>query len=202
MTQQELADRVGCTRQTIIVLEQEMTFVRLNRLRLALPLAFVILAMDCASKDLAETYLTPEHVAHSVVGDVVRFTLAYNNGTAMSLPIGSHARWPLVVVSLIAAAVLLRYIWLTPPHATARRIALGLLLGGTIGNLISRAFSHRGVVDFIDIGFGARRFYLFNVANVGITFGVCLLAITLQRATRNAVTYAETSGSERTPPTP
>lgn len=156
----------------------------LRRLRLAIPLALALFATDCATKDLAAIYLAPEHVAHPIVGDVVRFTLAYNDGAAMSLPVGSHARWPLVVVSLIAVGVMLRFIWVTPTEATARHIALGLLLGGTLGNLASRAFSYRGVVDFIDIGFGARRFYVFNVADVGITFGVCLLAVALQRAAR------------------
>lgn len=158
----------------------------MSRFRLAIPLALVLFLADCATKDLAALYLRPEHLAHPVLGNLVRFTLAYNEGAAMSIPVGPYGRWPLIIVSLVAVVVLVRYIWLTPSHFTSRRIALGLLLGGTIGNLISRMFSGRGVVDFIDIGFGVQRFYVFNVADIGISLGVCLLAFTITRERQHA----------------
>lgn len=154
----------------------------MQRFRLAIPLALVLFLADCTTKELAVQYLSPEFTPHSVAGDVVRFTLAYNRGAAMSLPIGPYSKWPLIALSLVAVAVLLRFIWTTPPTATARRIALGLLLGGAIGNLVSRLFSAHGVVDFIDIGLGNTRFYVFNVADIGITAGVCALALTMRYA--------------------
>jgi lipoprotein signal peptidase len=69
--------------------------------------------------------------------------------------------------------------WRTPLGATCRRAALGLLIGGALGNLQSRVVSPRGVVDFIDLGLGSRRFYLFNVADLAIVTGACILALTL-----------------------
>jgi signal peptidase II len=63
-----------------------------------------------------------------------------------------------------------------------QRVALGLILGGAAGNLVSRMASARGVVDFIDVGWGAARFYLFNVADVGVCVGAGLLALVLWRA--------------------
>jgi signal peptidase II len=151
----------------------------LHRFRLALPLAALVLLVDCTTKELAVQSLAPEEVPHAIAGDVVRFTLAYNRGAAMSLPIGSQPRWPLVALGFGALAVIVRLVWLTPPDATSRRVALGLILGGALGNLVSRLSTARGVVDFIDIGLGSQRFYVFNVADVGITVGACLLAYSL-----------------------
>jgi signal peptidase II len=48
------------------------------------------------------------------------------------------------------------------------------LVGGAIGNLIDR-FTLGYVLDFIDMGIGSSRFWTFNVADMGITIGICLL---------------------------
>ena len=152
------------------------------RMRLVAPLALVLLTADCTTKELAVEYLAPEHVPQNAIGDVVRFTLGYNDGAAMGLPVGSHARWPLVALSLVACVIFVRLAKALPPGATLQRAALGLLLGGTLGNMLSRALSSRGVVDFIDIGFGNARFWIFNVADIGITAGALLLAYTWSRA--------------------
>lgn len=63
-------------------------------------------------------------------------------------------------------------------------VAVALLIGGAIGNLIDRvAFGF--VLDFVDIGIGTLRFWTFNVADMGITFGILLLlADTLLRSRR------------------
>ena len=130
--------------------------------------------------------LSPEHTPHAVAGDVLRFTLAYNRQAAMSLPIGDYGRWPLVAVGVVIVVVLLRVLWLTPLGAMWRRAALGLLIGGALGNLISRVRTPRGVVDFIDIGIGSWRFFLFNVADIAVCTGAFILALTLWLETRRA----------------
>lgn len=150
------------------------------RLRLVFPLALALLAADCTTKQLAVETLSPEHVPHPVVGDVVRFTLAYNRGAAMSLPLGPR---PVLIALMCAVLVVLGWmLWRVPREDTVQRLALGLILGGALGNLGSRLFDSRGVVDFIDIGLGARRFYTFNVADIGVMVGATLLAWTLYRA--------------------
>lgn len=90
----------------------------LRRLRFALPLALSVLLVDCATKELAVTALSPEHTPHAVVGDVVRLTLAYNPHAAMGLPLGRYSRWPLVALGVAITLVLVRMLWLTPPAAT------------------------------------------------------------------------------------
>ena len=55
-------------------------------------------------------------------------------------------------------------------------IALALVCGGAVGNLIDRIRSRIGVVDFIDIGFGDWRWPTFNVADMAVSIGAFLLA--------------------------
>jgi signal peptidase II len=153
----------------------------LRKLRFALPLALSVLLVDCATKELAVTNLSPAHTPRAVVGEVIRLTLAYNPHAAMGLPLGKYGRWPLIALGAAITLVLVRMLWLTPLAAAGRRIALGLVLGGAIGNLLSRVRTPQGVVDFIDIGIGSWRFYLFNVADIAVFCGACLLAWTLWR---------------------
>jgi signal peptidase II len=69
----------------------------------------------------------------------------------------------------------------TPQHDAAQAVALALIAGGALGNLIDRLRSIRGVVDFIDVGIGDWRFWTFNVADMGVTTGAALLALLLIR---------------------
>lgn len=158
----------------------------MRRIRLALPLAFVLFLADCSTKELAVEHLSPAHVPHPIVGDYLQFTLAYNDAAAMSIPVGPYGRWILIGFGLTVVTVLLRMAWTTPRDAKAQHIALGLLLGGALGNVTSRIFSERGVVDFIDVGIGDWRFYLFNVADVWLALGVCMFAFILHRAERRS----------------
>jgi signal peptidase II len=144
------------------------------------PLAAAVLLADCATKAVAARYLSPADVAHPVIGDVLRFTLAYNRGAAMGLGLAA----PRLLLSLVAAgALLILLVWYrrTAPTATGLAAALALLWGGAAGNLLDRLESPRGVVDFIDIGLGQSRFWTFNLADVAITLGAVALALLLSR---------------------
>jgi signal peptidase II len=98
-------------------------------------------------------------------------TLLWNTGVSYSLW-QQGAQWPLIAFSLIVCAVLLN--WLA---ATARRVtamALGLIMGGALGNALDRAI-HGGVVDFIHLHWGRFDWYVFNLADAAIVAGVALL---------------------------
>ena len=122
---------------------------------------------------------------HRIIGDVVRFTLAYNPGAAFSMSLGVYSRYIFGAFAIIALVVLWRLYRMTGTGArsgdTTRIVALGLAWGGAAGNLIDRFRSPHGVVDFIDIGVGDVRFWTFNVADSAVTVGALMLAWSLSR---------------------
>lgn len=99
----------------------------------------------------------------------------------MSLTLGSCSRPILATVALIALGVLSLLYRRPHPDAAAQAIALGLVWAGAGGNLWDRLRSARGVVDFIDVGLGGWRFWIFNVSDMAITLGAAWLAILLER---------------------
>ena len=151
------------------------------RARVFWPILTSLLIADCTTKQLAETYLAPEHTPHEVAGSVVRLTLAHNSGAAMSLSLGRYSRIGFSLAALLALFVLVRLYLATPAHARRRAAALALLVGGAVGNLLNRVLSPRGVTDFIDIGVQSWRFWTFNLADAGITIGAALLLVVLSR---------------------
>jgi signal peptidase II len=146
--------------------------------------------VDLVSKLLAEQYLTPRYVPHRIIGDVVRFTLAYNPGAAFSMSLGEYSRYIFGAFAVVALVVLWRLYRMTGRGVRAgdrlRVLALGLAWGGAAGNLIDRFRSPQGVVDFIDIGLGDVRFWTFNVADSAVTVGAIALAWSLSREENEA----------------
>ena len=139
--------------------------------------AAAVLVADQLAKWWALQTLTPgEPVA--VFGSLITFNLIRNPGAAFS--IGNGATW---VLTLIACGVLVFIV------VTARRIgsaawawALGLLLGGALGNLSDRLFREPGpgrghVVDFIDY-FG---WFIGNLADIAIVGAAMVIAVLAMR---------------------
>lgn len=147
--------------------------------------AGAVVVADVVSKVLAERLLAPRYVPHRIIGDVVRFTLAYNPGAAFSMSLGVYSRAIFGAFAVVALVVLYRLYRMTGIGARAgdrtRILALGLAWGGAAGNLIDRFRSPLGVVDFIDIGVGSVRFWTFNVADSAVTVGALVLAWSLSR---------------------
>ena len=87
---------------------------------------------------------------------------------------GSAQVFAVVTVAVVAVLVALevRTAW----RSWLLTLALGLLLGGAIGNFIDRMrFGY--VVDFADIGIGTWRFYIFNIADSAVTVSVLILLL-------------------------
>jgi signal peptidase II len=148
----------------------------LKKAHLFWPLAATIVLADCASKRAIESSLTPGQ-GISIIGEYVRFTLGYNTGIAFGIPFGIGARPLLILFTLIACAGI---VWIYRSTDAKQRVqigALGLIMGGAVGNLLDRFRSAAGVVDFIDVGVGATRFWTFNLADSAITVGAALLVL-------------------------
>jgi signal peptidase II len=144
-----------------------------------------IVLVDVATKRFAVSALMP-YVPKSVVDDILRFTLAYNSGGAMSLSLGPSSRWWFTLLSIGTLFVLAYMYKHTSADDRLQLASLALICGGAVGNLIDRIRSPRGVVDFIDIGIGAHRFWTFNIADMGVTLGTATLTwILCVRATKD-----------------
>ena len=157
-----------------------------SKARVFWPLLLTLLAADCTTKQLAETYLTPEHIPHEVAGSFVRFTLAHNSGAAMGLSLGRYSRIGFSLGALLALIVLAQLYVRTPATHRLRAAALALLVGGALGNLLNRWLVPRGVTDFIDVGVRSWRFYTFNLADAGVSIGAVLLIGVLSRERSSA----------------
>jgi signal peptidase II len=102
-------------------------------------------------------------------------TLVFNRGVSFGLfqsPEGQEAiRWTLAVFSLVVAVALI--VWVRKVIKPLTAVAIGMIIGGALGNLIDRV-RFGAVVDFLDFS-GLHFPWVFNVADSGITIGVALL---------------------------
>jgi signal peptidase II len=135
-----------------------------------------IVIADVVTKLLAVTSLVPRHVPREVFGEWVRLTLVFNRGAAFGLHLGPWSRGIFLVLTIVALVILGQLYRATRPGDRLRLIALALVCGGAIGNLIDRIRSPLGVVDFLDIGVGDWRWPTFNVADIAVSCGALLLA--------------------------
>jgi len=146
--------------------------------RMGFVVALIVFALD----QLAKWWVTgPLGVAH--LGDqlvllpIFNLTYTENNGISLGLLNATTAvgRWMLVALtSAIAVAVA---VWIGREKNRIDQIALGLVLGGALGNILDR-IRHGYVVDFADLHFGDfRPFLVFNVGDAAISIGVVILLL-------------------------
>ena len=122
----------------------------------------------------------------NVIGDYVRLTYIHNPGAAFGIHLGPYSRVIFLVLSLIALGALAGMYWATPAKDRSRLIAIALICGGAVGNLLDRIRLSAGVVDFMDVGVGQLRWPVFNVADVAVTTGAIFLALSLWREEQQA----------------
>ena len=156
-----------------------------GRARIFWPVLITVVLSDILTKWIALRDLYPRGVPREVFGDVVRLTLVYNRGAAFGLHLGQYSRWIFLVLTIAALVILAQLYRATPARDIARTLAIALVSGGAIGNLIDRVRGPQGVVDFIDIGIGDMRWPTFNVADMAVSTGAILLAYVLWGEERN-----------------
>ena len=165
--------------------------------------AIAVVALDVVTKQLAERLLFPPHMPHPIIGDFVRFTLAYNPGAAFSMHLGPYSRYIFGGFALVALVALWHLARKTTPAERLKALALGLAWGGAAGNLIDRIRSPLGVVDFIDIGTRSIRFWTFNVADSAVSVGAVLLGwILLQEERQQQAQSSQPPPPAAAPPPP
>lgn len=137
-------------------------------------LAAAVLVSDQASKAIVAATL-PLGTTTEVVGSYVRLAPGANSGAIFGL--FHDQAWLFGLLSLGVLAAILWYQARTAGGGLILTIALGLLLGGAVGNLIDR-FRLGYVLDFVDVGIGGLRWYAFNVADAAISTSIALLLLT------------------------
>lgn len=133
----------------------------------------------------------PLGTSRPIFGDFVRLTYIENPGMAFGIDIGGKLFFSLF--SILASIGILIYLYRSRNEHVAFRIALALILGGAVGNLIDRVFYgvlfqeaplfYGKVVDFLDadffnvnlFGYQLSRWPVFNIADASVTCGVILM---------------------------
>lgn len=156
--------------------------MRLRYERLLLTaVAVLVLALDQATKAWVVRNLAPGQTRELAewLAPVLSFTYVTNTGVAFGLLQGLGD--VLMVVAFLTIALILVFSRNLPPGQWLLHFAMGLQLGGALGNLTDRIF--RGaVVDFIDLNFWPLHHWpIFNVADTSIVLGVGLLVLTILR---------------------
>lgn len=154
------------------------------RLRwLGVVVAVLALLVDQVSKqwllrsfDLAEK----QPVQLAPVLDIV---LAWNRGISYSLFTTDSRYGPGILLAITLTATVLLAVWLWRSTSTVTAVALGLLIGGALGNAYDR-FAYGAVVDFVHFHVGRFSWYIFNGADVAIVCGVTLLLLESLTVTR------------------
>ena len=163
------------------------------------PVLVAVTASDAVTKALAQRYLPLPQLPHDVLGNAVRLTLVYNPGAAFGISFGPYSRWIFMALIVVALIILARLYAATRDGNVPRILALALVCGGALGNLIDRLRSGLGVVDFIDVGLRDARWPTFNVADMAVTVGAVLLAVVLWTEERRA---AASASAAVVPPAP
>ncbi len=135
-----------------------------------------VLAADLLTKAwVLDTFTLYETVP--VLGEFFRFTYTHNPGAAFGINIGEHSRIFFLVLAILALGILAWLYVVTPAWDRLRLYAVALVTGGAVGNIVDRIRFERGVVDFLDVGIGAYRWPVFNVADAAVSVGAVLLLV-------------------------
>jgi signal peptidase II len=114
-------------------------------------------------------------------------TYVHNTGAAFSLlsEAGGWQRWLFAGLALVMSSVICVWIWRLKPHETLMAIALTLVLGGAIGNLVDR-IAYGYVIDFLDVYYRTWHWPAFNIADSAICIGVGLMVLDGMGSSRKA----------------
>jgi signal peptidase II len=139
--------------------------------------SLAVVVLDQWTKWLVEVHLA-HHVAQPIVPNFLNLTHVRNTGVAFGLfaSPGMSASWLLTGLGLVALSAVSVYFGYASPRDRGLLVALALVVGGAVGNLIDR-IAGGAVTDFIDLYVGTHHWPSFNVADAAISIGIVLMAI-------------------------
>src|SRR3954466_15267098 len=150
----------------------------MDKRKLGFAVALIVFALDQLSKWVVTGPLGINQIGDQLVLlPIFNFTYTENQGISLGLlnatnPIG---RW--VLVALTSAIAIGVAVWMGREKNRIDQAALGMVLGGALGNIMDRTL-HGYVVDFVDLHFGEfRPFLVFNVGDAAISIAVVILLL-------------------------
>ena len=152
--------------------------------------SFILIVFIVFSDQLSKILIKLNLVKYEkvdILGNFLKFTYVENQGIAFGI---DTSRFHVIVILLTIIAIFALIYYKIHSSLKYERMPLELIIGGAIGNAIDRilvlipALNYSGVIDFIDIGFGNFRWFIFNLADTFITIGVILYFILHYRFNR------------------
>jgi signal peptidase II len=144
---------------------------------LGFAVALLVIVLDQASKAWILGFFSErsgEPVA--VLTSFFNFVLTGNRGMSFGL-FNTNATMNTAVFTVLAAVIVIALmVWLRRAHNAVIRVAIGMIIGGAIGNVIDR-LTRGAVVDFLDFHIGTWHWYAFNLADAAICLGVIALLL-------------------------
>ncbi len=146
--------------------------------------AVVVIVLDQLTKAWIISGLSLQEVGRiPILPPILNFSWVENTGVSFGLFGGGEARWVLTIFSIVVSAGLAW--WALKADRRLLVAAIGLVMGGALGNVIDRVrFGY--VVDFIDFSGTGIFPWVFNVADSAITVGVVLLILDSLKSDRPA----------------
>lgn len=143
-------------------------------LKVGLPVALVLLVVDQVSKFLLID-LMAQNPGGIEITSFFRLVMVWNSGVSFGMFAGGETtKWILIALSLVICAVLVG--WLNKTTKRYMGVALGIVIGGALGNIIDRLLYGK-VADFFDVDLIFMRWPAFNVADMAIVTGVFVLLL-------------------------
>ena len=139
---------------------------------------FVPAALVVAFDQLTKQLFWRNGQNYDIIDGYLHITLVKNAGAAFGVFQGGRLFF--IIASAVAVALITVVAVRLPGHDRNRRLLLGLVLGGAIGNLIDRAL-YGEVIDFLQIGIHGHYWPVFNVADMAVTIGAALLVLVAVR---------------------
>ena len=149
----------------------------MRKATLGFSVAAIVFTLEQITKAIVLGPLDLRNVLQIRILPIFNFTYTENHGISLGLfqAESDAMRW--VLVAITAAIAVGVGIWITREEKRWDQVALGMVLGGALGNILDRV-RHGYVVDFADLHFGNfRPFFIFNVADAAISIGVAILLL-------------------------
>ncbi len=170
------ADTDTDTNTDVVDTDAEVDVVRVERpsssIRLSLAIALIIVALDQVTKNWAVNALSDGQSRHVIW--TLHWNLTFNSGMAFSRAQGIGP----YIGALALVVVIVMVVSLRRSKGLGSTVAVGMVVGGALGNLTDRFFRDEGwlrgrVVDFIDVEWWP----IFNVADMGVSIGGVLILL-------------------------